>query len=231
MRFIERDDFEVCAQIRTYRNRNCKLEFLLFPMVHVASPEFYAGVRSQLASCDYVLYEGINSSVGRALSASYRIMAKRPRLGLVPQREALPPSSIPGTLIHADQAAETFEASWDSLPWQTRLLVFVLSPLYGMFRYFTATRAGLARQLDRSRWRDLEPVDIDDLDHLEEVILHRRDAHLLRVLARFHAQHSDQAIKAGILFGAAHMEAVAAFLIKPLGYHTAKASRVQLFEF
>jgi hypothetical protein len=232
--FIERNEFEVCAQIRTYRNPKQALEFVLFPMVHVAAPEFYSGVREQLASCDYVLYEGIRSSITRVVTSSYRIMAWRPRLGLVEQRKALPVSSMPGTLIHADQSGSTFEAAWADLPLYTRFLVLFLSPLVGAARFLTATRRSIARRLDReSRYADAQPtyipIDPDDLDRFDEVVLHRRDAHLLSVIVSFYREHSDEPVRAAIVYGASHMEAVASLLNRSLKYHAAQAVRIQVF--
>jgi hypothetical protein len=141
---------------------------------------------------------------------------------------------MPGNLIHADQSASTFESGWADLPFSTRCLVVFLSPLLGAARFFTATRRSIAGRLDRdSRYARevLIPItlDPDEIDRFEELVVDRRDAHLLKVIVAFYREHSQNPARAAIVYCAGHMEAVASFLNRSLGYHAAQAARIRVF--
>src|SRR5882762_8569481 len=36
-------------------------QFLLFPMIHIGTPEYYSQVRLRLEACDAILFEGVKS--------------------------------------------------------------------------------------------------------------------------------------------------------------------------
>jgi hypothetical protein len=168
------------------------------------------------------------------LTTSYRIMSWRPRLGLVEQRQALPVAKMSGQLIHADQTRSEFDANWSGLPLRTRLFVSAVAPIVGISQFLTATRSSIARRLDRdSRQAAAQAppptLAADDIDRFEEVILDRRDAKLLSTVAAFAREHSGEATRAAVVYGAAHMEAVATMLSRSFRYHCAEASRVRVF--
>ena len=71
--------------------------------------------------------------------------------------------------------------------------------------YLTMTRRRLARALEPSSLPaadSFEPIDDDDWDRFDEVILHRRDAHLIEQLARFYRENKDEPLRAAVVFGA-----------------------------
>ena len=202
-------------------------------MIHIASPEFYESIDASLRHCDPIFYEGVGSNRARLLTSSYEILAKRPRLGFVTQKEALDLSRQPGELVHADQDARAFSQSWSSLPLRTRLFVSAASPIYGVYMFLTMTRRRLARSLEPSSLPAAEafhPIDDDDWSRLDEVLLDRRDAHLIRQIAGFYRENRDRPIRAAVVFGAAHCEAVGHFLTRGLRYHVTSAKRARVFE-
>jgi hypothetical protein len=229
--FIERNAYELSAQIRLYRNPKTELEFEIFPMVHIATAEFYAIVQSHLEQCDAIFYEGIRSKRVRVITSAYRILTKRPRLGLVTQSQALDLSTIREKVILADQDRQTFEANWSKLPWSTRVLISVISPLYGGYLFLTMTRGRLAKIIDPSNLPASESLEYvpDEPDPFEEVIGESRDRHFISQLAAFFEQNRGKRLRAGVAFGAAHAEPVGAFLSRKLRYHVASAKRVLLF--
>jgi hypothetical protein len=72
-------------------------------MIHIGSPDYYSQVHKELDECDIVLYEGVRTPRVRVLTLSYRIVARRKRLGLVAQDASLL-RDLRGRLIHADTA-------------------------------------------------------------------------------------------------------------------------------
>lgn len=231
--FLERNDFELSAQIRLYRNLRVRLEFEVYPMIHIASPDYYESIDGHLQHCDPIFYEGVRSNHARLLTSAYRILAKRPRLGFVTQKEALDLSQQPGELIHADQDADTFSQNWSSLPLYTRLLISSASPIYGVYMFLTMTRGRLARRLEPSSLpaaESFQPIDDENWDRFDEVLLDRRDAHLIEKLASFYRKNKDRPMRAAVVFGAAHCEAVSNFLTRGLRYHVASAKRACVFE-
>lgn len=74
MQIIEVTGYAVRSAVITMRRTGTPLEFVIFPMLHVASPTFYSQIRVRLKECDLVVAEGIRGrSVGvSALTLAYR---------------------------------------------------------------------------------------------------------------------------------------------------------------
>ncbi|MFD4582912.1 hypothetical protein [Streptomyces sp. NPDC058434] len=111
MQIVEVTGYAVRSAVITMRRRGTPLEFVIFPMLHVASPAFYSQVRLRLRECDLVVIEGIRGKSARvsALTLAYRFAPRRRRNGLQEQREEL---LLPGdaTVIRPDvTAAEAIE--------------------------------------------------------------------------------------------------------------------------
>jgi len=104
-------------------------KFLLFPMIHIGSSDYYAQVRARLKGCDLILFEGVRTFSGQMLSLAYRLVARRKRLNLVVQNAALPLSGLAPRLICADFSSAEFLENWSSFPWHLRLML-VLVPRY-----------------------------------------------------------------------------------------------------
>ncbi len=73
-----------CAVLRC-RRRGGGPVVVVFPMVHVATPEFYREVERRLRECDLLVVEGIigDSAVGGALMATYKVIPANDDAGLV----------------------------------------------------------------------------------------------------------------------------------------------------
>jgi hypothetical protein len=100
------------AELRL-RRRGTALEFVLYPMVHVGLPEFYAEVSHRLAGVDVVVAEGVRGGrTIRGLSSAYRELAD-PELGLVLQRIDLPPD-VP--VVRPDSSGAEFDTRWRTVP-------------------------------------------------------------------------------------------------------------------
>ena len=106
MQIIEITGLGVRSAVITMRRKDTPLEFKLFPMMHVASPSFYAQVRRRLSECDQIVAEGVRGR-SRQLSAitlAYRCAPRWRRNGLEEQQTAsLLPAGIP--VVHPDVSA------------------------------------------------------------------------------------------------------------------------------
>ena len=189
------------------------LKVQLFPMIHIGSPKFYSAVQERLNTCDVVLYEGVRSPSGWILTLSYRIVARRRRLGLITQSQGLSMTDLRGKLIHADVDGREFGIAWARIPWYWRFGILIVAPLFGVFRYLTATRESIGQHL---RLEDLpsrnETNRGDSPPGFEHALGASRDTKLIAALEAQLAS-ADSAKCVGVLSGAAHMRAVTDLLI------------------
>src|SRR6476660_8310063 len=107
-----------------------KPQFLLFPMIHIGSADYYREVRSRLDGCDVILFEGVRSVRVKALTLSYSLMTRRKRLGLVTQH-ALRLEECRAKLLHADVTKGEFVEGWLRIPWYWRIMISTVGPLFG----------------------------------------------------------------------------------------------------
>jgi hypothetical protein len=56
----------VRAAVHTFGRRSTPLQFVVFPMVHLAEAAFYEQVQAKLKDCDLVVAEGVTNGSGRA---------------------------------------------------------------------------------------------------------------------------------------------------------------------
>src|SRR5262245_50615660 len=92
MQIIEVTGFGVRSAVLRLRNRDSALQFVIYPMVHIARAEFYGEVTARLRDASLVVAEGVRPSAGRrgsalasALTLSYRIARFNRRANLVEQ--------------------------------------------------------------------------------------------------------------------------------------------------
>lgn len=74
MQIVEVTGYAVRSAVFTMRRKGSPLEFVVFPMLHVASPTFYAQVRRRLRDCDLIVLEGIK---GKSAGVSTLTLAYR----------------------------------------------------------------------------------------------------------------------------------------------------------
>ena len=55
MQFIEKNSFSVRSAVYRLKKDGSALEFMIFPMIHVGSSEFYDEISRILAGCDLIL--------------------------------------------------------------------------------------------------------------------------------------------------------------------------------
>lgn len=228
LQFIESSVLALRAAHYRLAHPSRPTEFLLFPMVHIGSADYYRQVRSRLEPCDVVLFEGVRSFRGTLLTLSYRLVARRSDLGLVTQAEALQVKSLGARKVHADLNPAAFGSYWTRVPWHVRVALLVCAPLYGMYLYLTASRASIARRLNTE---DLESsADIlrdEDQPGLNEVMHHRRNA---KLIAAIEAELNGPGQKIAIVYGGAHMRAATRLLMNKHGYRVVHSEWLTVFD-
>ena len=232
MQFIESSFSGVRAALYELARNEDEPHFLLVPMIHIGSAAYYQDVRTRLAQCDTIVFEGVKSFRGRVLTLSYSIVARRKRLGLVTQREALPMKSLRAKLVHADVSTEEFTGSWMRVPWYLRVMIYVSAPLFGIFLYLTATRRSLGRRLSTEDLRSSEDIVREEqMPGLDEAIVHARDRRFTETVRALACENSAGRSLIGVIYGAGHMRAITGTLMEDLRFRVTKADWVPVFDY
>jgi hypothetical protein len=224
MQIIEVTGFAVRSAVITMRQRGTPLEFVIFPMVHVASPTFYSQVRIRLRECDLIVMEGIRGkSVGvSALTLAYRFAPRRRRNGLQEQREELLlPKDVP--VINPDVTAAEAIADLKALPRWMYLLLMVAAPVMGLVFALRGPRAFLDEdQVVEDLPSTLRAEMMAD-DPVGQAMMGRRDQRLLDALGEIHAERSNESIRVAVVYGADHVPAIVSGLRDRYGYRPREA--------
>jgi hypothetical protein len=61
VQFIENNVLGVRAALYSLVRPDGAPRFLLFPMIHIGSPDYYSQVHKKLDDCDIVLFEGVRT--------------------------------------------------------------------------------------------------------------------------------------------------------------------------
>lgn len=222
-----------CAVI-TMRRRNTPLKFVLFPMAHIARPEFYRQVRQRLDACDLIIAEGVNGGSWRlrVLLSSYRFIPRRRRNGVIRQDYGtLLPPGVP--VVCPDATSDEVLADMRELPRWEYLLLLVAAPVVGLVLTVRGPGVIFLRQPDTEvRIRPTRVgVRMPERDHNEfdRVMLARRDRMLVEELGRIHEDRRREPITVAVVYGAAHMRTVYAELLVTYGYRPLEPEWLTVF--
>ena len=213
MQIIEVTDLGVRSAVIRLRHRETALQFVLYPMIHMAKPAFYAAVTARLRQADVVVVEGVGGG-GRegsvlvgALTLSYRVLRFNRRAKLVEQDIDYAALGVP--VIRPDVSQEEFAAGWRRVPLAHRLIVWCVLPV-------DRDGAPLRRYPD-----DLVAVDGAERPALaggggrrrlvagmEAAFGGERDDRLLAVLCRLHEERGGEGIEVAVVYGAGHVPAI-----------------------
>lgn len=203
--------------------------FTLFPMIHIADPDFFRRVRADAAAHDLILREGVPTPWWLPVRRAYGVLAGGGD-GLASQADLLPEqvSRAPHpNVIRADMDGPSFRAGLAALPLWFRALLVLAVPVLMILGRIRGMRDLLLRDFtgtsdERSGGAEDAPSDSPDaVDQFVDLILNRRDQVLLR--------HVDRAIAKGdaatiaVVFGAGHMPAVIRHLRNSHGYRCTRS--------
>jgi hypothetical protein len=216
MQFIESSIIGLRSAVITLTRRTTPLTFVLFPMVHVAEQQFYDEVAVRARSCQLIVAEGVQS---RFVPAQ-EWMARHHRGHLVDQAAALRLETL-GVPVH----------------WETDPGARMKSALDHLKFHATdavgAATVGLARKfIDPLALPSVEQAEAYDDDYLtgswfDRMVEYnarvRRDPGLVCTLDAIYRDRAAEPMRTGVIWGAAHMPAVTAYLCGELGYKATSA--------
>ena len=232
MQFIEKNSLNVRSAVYHLKKDGAGLEFLLFPMIHVGSKEFYDEVSRRLAACDLILAEGVNSRKANLLTLSYRIVKKIRRMDLVTQQEGLEVSRFREKILNPDMAGRAFDERWASLPLVLKAQLLFFIPVYVVYLFLLGTRETLAEDIAAEDLPSSKEILFEDekFEKLDTLLVDERDRNLIDSIGKLH--DSDQRDKkiVGVVYGATHMRNVSSFLLARLNYRIVKAEWVTVFD-
>ncbi|MFJ2471677.1 hypothetical protein ACIOWI_01555 [Streptomyces sp. NPDC087659] len=224
MQIVEVTGYAVRSAVITMRRRGTPLEFVIFPMLHVASPAFYSQVCLRLRECDLVVIEGIRGKSARvsALTLAYRFAPRRRRNGLQEQREEL---LLPGdaTVIRPDVTAAEAIEDLRTLPRGTYLLLLVAAPVMGLVFALRGPRAFLDEDLAVEDLPSTPRAEMLADDPVGRALTGRRDRRLLDALGEIHAARGAEPIRVAVVYGAGHVPAIVSGLWNRCGYRPYEA--------
>jgi hypothetical protein len=230
MQIIEVTSLGVRSAVITLRRTGTPLRFVLFPMMHVASPSFYRQVRERLSACDLIVAEGVRGASRQlsVLTLAYRFAPRSRRNGREEQDEAgLLPDDIP--VVRPDVTAAEAVADLRTLPRWMYVLLLAAAPVMGVIFSVRGPRAFLDKDLevgDLPKTRRGEEL----ADHpVASVLTDRRDQVLLATLDKIHAERCEEPIAVAVLYGAGHIPAVAAGIMHRHGYRPRQAEWLTVF--
>jgi hypothetical protein len=221
MQIIEHSIIGTRSAVLRLRHPGSQLQFVLFPMLHVASPEFYAAVAQRLRQCDLLVVEGVNgrSVLTWAITLTYRVMPANKRSGLVVDN--IEYRSLGVELINPDVTTAEFAQGWRAMPLRYRLLMWCVIPIVAVAQFFGGTRRLLSPEVelnDLPSAKDEMYSDDELAGHFERTFGGHRDERVLATLSELIRTRSSERIDVAIVYGAGHVPAIVRGLSDRHGY-------------
>ncbi len=228
MQFIEKNSINVRSAIYRLKRDDEGVEFVLFPMIHVGSKEFYEEVSRRLAECDLILAEGVNSKKASILTLSYRIVKKIRRMDLVTQQDGMKVAEFRDKIVNADLEGKAFDARWSSLPLLLKTQIFLLIPIYVIHLFLFGTREIIAEHIALEDMPSSDEILYEDesFEKLDSLLIGERDKRLISHIEGLHQGRHEGGKVVGVVYGAKHMRNVISFLLRKLEYRIVKAEWV-----
>ncbi|MEV6517645.1 hypothetical protein AB0M37_17890 [Micromonospora chalcea] len=233
MQIIEHSVVGTRSAVLRLRRPGSQLQFLVFPMLHVASPRFYAAVTKRLRECDLLVVEGVSgrSLVGSALTLTYRAMPANRRSGLV--TDPIPYASLGVEVINPDMTAAEFAEGWRAMPLRYRIQMWLVIPFVTVMQFFGGTRRLLSPEIevhDLPSATDERYADHEFTEHAERAFGGERDERLLAALSEVIRTRSAERIDVAVVYGARHVPAIVRGLFELHGYRPRGAEWLTVLE-
>lgn len=221
MQIIEHSIIGTRAAVVRLRRPGNQLQFVLFPMLHVASPQFYAAVTERLRQCDVLVVEGVSgrSVLGWAVTLTYRVMPANKRSGLV--NDPIRYGSLGVEVINPDVTAAEFTQDWRAMPLRYRILLWCALPFVAVAQLVGGRKRLLSPEVevnDLPSARDELYADDEFTEHFEHTLGGTRDERLLAALSELVRTRSAEPIDVAIVYGAGHAPAILRGLLDRHGY-------------
>jgi hypothetical protein len=232
MQFIEKNSFNLRAAVYSLKKDSTALEFVIFPMIHVGSREYYQEITRRLSTCDLLLVEGLRSKKATILTLSYRLIKQIRRMDLITQYEGIRLDQFRNEIRNTDLEKNAFDEGWSSLPIALRLQLFIFVPFCVLYLFLFGTRETLAENfaLEDLPSSDEDLFEDETSSRLDSLLIDERDRRLLEHIASVNDERAQTSQRIGVLYGAFHMRNVMPFLMKKLNYRVVKADWVKVFD-
>ena len=230
MQFVEKNSYDLRVAVYRAKREESGLEFLLIPMIHVGSQQYYDEVHRRLSSCDLILAEGVKSRKIRSLT-SYQVLGLAPRLGLVTQKNALDLTDLKDRIVHSDIAGEEFDRRWTELPLFRRALAMMVHPAAYAYMAIFGNREILAAELALEDLPSQEEAlrQSEDADQFDDLLITERDRVLIDKIQSLQAPAGASKQLVGVPYGAGHMRGLCAFLLGTLQYRIVGSEWLTVF--
>ena len=232
MQFVEKNSFNLRAAVYRLKRDSSALEFVVFPMIHVGSREYYQEITRRLSTCDLILVEGVKSKKAAILTLSYRFIKKIRRMDLITQNEGIRLDEFRNEIKNTDLEENAFDERWSSFPIALRLQLFIIVPIFVLYLFLFGTREILAENLALDDLPSSDEILLEDetLSGLDSLILDERDRKLIEHIGDVNNERAQKSQRIGILYGATHMRRVMPFLMQKLNYRVVDAAWVKVFD-
>src|SRR5262249_23060144 len=126
------------------RRQGSPMQFVLYPMIHIGTSEFYEEVSAGLRRAQLIVAEGVKdgrrpSVLASALTLSYRVARFNRRVHLAVQDIDYKALGIP--VVNPDVTVDEFRTSWRRIPIASRFMVWCVLPVVIVGRLIGATSA------------------------------------------------------------------------------------------
>lgn len=231
MRFVEMNPTNLRVVIHYLKKSGDGLEFILFPMIHPGTQEFYDEIGRRLADCDVILAEGVNSKKLGFLMLLYRVAAKSKRINLLVQDKALSVSRFKDKVIKSDLDGHLFDERWSNLSLSLRAEFLIMMPIAILYLFFFGNREKLAKYMLGKGSASTNEGRDEEMERFARLMGGDRNQALSQHIKGLYESRKREQIKVGIPYGAKHMSRVEKYLERRLGYRVAKREWVTVFDF
>jgi hypothetical protein len=221
MQIIENSVTGTRSAVLRLTHRDARLQFLIFPMIHVARPRFYADVAERLRRCDLLVVEGVRgrSVWAWAFTLTYRIVRANRRSGLVV--DDIPYASLGVPMVNPDVTVDELARGWRATPLRYRLMMWCVIPVVVVATFFGGRRALLSRDVEINDLPSESEQEFHDSvfgEHFRRTFGGSRDERLLASLVEIYRARAGEHIEVAIVYGAGHVPAIVRGLADRLGY-------------
>jgi len=217
MQYIESSVIGLRSAVFTLARPETPLRFEVFPMVHVAEPDFYRQVADQAGECDLIVAEGAPARCAPAQEWMSRIRWDH----LVDQMAGLDLEAL-GVPVQWEYADHDRPRSGRDQAVAKVVDAAAAVALRALGRYGNPLGMPSLEQSDEhdDRWerRDgwLGRV-------IEDRVLHDRDSRLVQALGAIHRERCTEPIRVAVVYGAGHIPAVVDVLSEDFRYRPGNA--------
>jgi hypothetical protein len=239
MQIIEHSIIGTRSAILRMRRRDLKLEFMIFPMLHVAAPEFYHEVAKRLKMCDLLVVEGVGATDGdrrsvrgsilvSALTMTYRVIPWLRRGHLI--QDPIRYRSLGVPFICPDVSTEDMAEAFARTQWKFRMMLVLFIPVAVILNLFGAHRRLLSPSIEVSDLPSPEDEEFAESaygEQFEELLCGERDDRVIAVLADLVRTRGPERINVAVVYGARHTAAIVDGLFK-LGFRIRPSDWIML---